>query len=140
MPKVSPSRYGSFPGADQLALLLIARYHNDSNHQKPTFTVIYPLGRAENTVPSYENQPIGKTISEHIEAVGGTMAGKNIPDIVLAVNTPIASTGESGQFSNFGMLKQSTTDFMNEVKMWWAGVFPFPWWTCILPTAPTIPS
>ena len=111
-----PSRYGSFPGADQLALLLIARYHNDSNHQKPTFTVIYPLGRAENTVPSYENQPIGKTISEHIEAVGGTMAGKNIPDIVLAVNTPIASTGESGQFSNFGMLKQSTTDFMNEVK------------------------
>ena len=110
------SRYGSFPGADQLALLLIARYHNDSLHLKPSFTVIYPLGRAENTVPSYENQPIGKTISEHIEAVGGTMAGKNIPDIVLAVNTPIASTGESGQFSNFGMLKQSTTDFMNEVK------------------------
>lgn len=46
------------------------------------------------------------------------MAGKNIPDIVLAVNTPIATTGESGQFSNFGMLKQSTTDFMNEVKTW----------------------
>ena len=111
-----PTRYGSFPGADQLALLLIARYHNDSNHLKPSFTVIYPLGRAENTIPSYENQPIGKTISEHIEAVGGTMAGKNIPDIVLAVNTPIATTGESGQFSNFGMLKQSTTDFMNEVK------------------------
>lgn len=110
------SRYGSFPGADQLALLLIARYHDDSHHLKPAFSVIYPLGRAENTVPSYENQPIGKTISEHIAAVGGVMAGKNVPDIVLAVNTPIASTGESGQFSNFGMMKQSTTDFMNEVK------------------------
>lgn len=110
------SRYGSFPGADQLALLLIARYHDDSHHLKPAFSVIYPLGRAENTVPSYENQPIGKTISEHIAAVGGVMAGKNVPYIVLAVNTPIASTGESGQFSNFGMMKQSTTDFMNEVK------------------------
>ena len=110
------SRYGSFPGADQLVLLLIARYHDDSHHLKPAFSVIYPLGRAENTVPSYENQPIGKTISEHIAAVGGVMAGKNVPDIVLAVNTPIASTGESGQFSNFGMMKQSTTDFMNEVK------------------------
>lgn len=110
------SKYGSFPGADQLALLLIARYHNDSNHLKPAFSVIYPMGRAENTIPSYENQPIGKTILEHIEAVGGVKIDKKQPDIVLAVNTPISSTGESGQFSNFGMLKQSTTDFMNEVK------------------------
>ena len=110
------SKYGSFPGADQLALLLIARYHSDSTHQKPSFSVIYPLGRAENTIPSYENQPIGKTISEHIEAVGGVMAAQKVPDIVLAVNTPISSTGESGQFNNFGMLKQSTTDFMNEIK------------------------
>lgn len=114
--KLSPKIYGSFPGADQLALLLIARYHNDINHLKPTFASIYPLGRAEDTVPSYESQPIGKTISEHIEAVGGTAAGKQTPDIVLAVNTPLSSTGESGQFSNYGMMKPSTTDFMNRVK------------------------
>ena len=114
--KLSPKVYGSFPGADQLALLLIARYHNDINHLKPTFASIYPLGRAEDTVPSYESQPIGKTISEHIEAVGGVMAGKQTPDIVLAVNTPLSSTGESGQFSNYGMMKPSTTDFMHRVK------------------------
>ena len=114
--KLSPKVYGSFPGADQLALLLIARYHNDVNHLKPSFASIYPLGRAEDTVPSYESQPIGKTIAEHIEAVGGVMAGKEIPDIVLAINTPLSSTGESGQFSNYGMMKPSTTDFMNRVK------------------------
>ncbi len=114
--KLSTKIYGSFPGADQLALLLIARYHNDDNHLTPTFASIYPLGRAEDTVPSYESQPIGKTIAEHIEAVGGVMAGKGTPDIVLAVNTPLSSTGESGQFSNYGMMKPSTTDFMNRVK------------------------
>lgn len=114
--KLSPKIYGSFPGADQLALLLIARYHDDVNHLTPTFSVLYPLGRAEDTVPSYESQPIGKTISEHITAVGGVMAGKNKPDILLAVNTPLADTGESGQFSNFGMMKPSTTDFMKQVK------------------------
>lgn len=70
---LSPKIYGSFPGADQLALLLIARYHNDANHLKPTFSVIYPLGREEDTVPSYENQPIGKTIEEHVIAAGGTI-------------------------------------------------------------------
>ena len=114
--KLSPKIYGSFPGADQLALLLIARYHNDTNHLTPAFSSIYPLGRAEDTVPSYESQPIGKTIAEHVEAVGGIMAVKGKPDIVLAVNTPLSSTGESGQFSNYGMMKPSTTDFMNQVK------------------------
>ncbi len=114
--KLSPKVYGSFPGADQLALLLIARYHNDVNHLTPTFASIYPLGRAEDTVPSYESQPIGKTIAEHIAAVGGVMSKKDRPDIVLAINTPLSSTGESGQFSNYGMMKPSTTDFMNRVK------------------------
>lgn len=114
--KLSDKVYGSFPGADQLALLLIARYHVDTNKMAPTFSILYPLGRAEDTVPSYESQPIGKTIAQHITAVGGTIAKSGKPDVLLAVNTPLASTGESGQFSNFGMMKQSTLDFMNQVK------------------------
>ena len=44
------------------------------------------------------------------------MDPKGRPDIVLAVNTPLSSTGESGQFSNYGMMKPSTTEFMNQVK------------------------
>lgn len=108
--------FGSFPGADQLALLLIARYHVESNKLHPTFGILYPLGRGEDTIPSYENQPIGKTIAEHIHAVGGSISQKQSPDIMLAVNTPLLSTGESGQFSNFGMMKQSTTDFITQIK------------------------
>lgn len=114
--KLSDKVYGSFPGADQLALLLIARYHVDSNKMSPTFSILYPLGRAEDTVPSYESQEIGQTIAQHIKAAGGVMAAKSRPDILLAVNTPLASTGESGQFSNFGMMKQSTLDFMEQIK------------------------
>lgn len=113
---LTENTFGAFPGADQLALLLIARYHVKQNHMTPTFDVIYPLGRGESTVPSYENQSIGKTIQEHVIAVGGTLSDKGIPDIMLAVNTPLASTGESGQFSNFGMMKPSTTDFISKVK------------------------
>lgn len=111
---LSEKVYGSFPGADQLALLLIARYHVDDNHLQPRFEALYPLGRAEDTVPSYESQEIGRTIAQHVAAVGGVMTTKQ-PDILLAVNTPLASTGESGQFSNFGMLKESTTEFMDRV-------------------------
>ena len=49
--KLKDNVFGSFPGADQLALLLIARYHVDSNKLSPTFDVLYPLGRGEDTVP-----------------------------------------------------------------------------------------
>lgn len=88
----------------------------ESNKLHPTFGILYPLGRGEDTIPSYENQPIGKTIAEHIHAVGGSISQKQSPDIMLAVNTPLLSTGESGQFSNFGMMKQSTTDFITQIK------------------------
>ena len=110
------TRYGSFPGADQLALLLIARYYVDSNKLHPTFGVIYPLGRGEETVPSYESQPIGKTIKEHIEAVNGTITDNSNPDVLLAINTPLFNTKESGRFENFSMKKQSTIDFTDSIK------------------------
>ncbi|MDY6084320.1 MAG: DUF4127 family protein [Dialister sp.] len=114
--RLNKSKFGSFPGADQLALLLIARYHVDDNHLKPAFSVIYPLGRGEDTVPSYENQAVGKTIREHITAVGGTISDNGRPDLVLAVNTPLAKTGESSAFANFGMQKPSTTEFIDRIK------------------------
>ena len=113
---ISKKKYGSFPGADQLALLLIARYHVDSHKLKPVFWTIYPLGRAEDTVPSYESQEIGKTIEEHVTAVGGVLKEDERPDVLLAVNTPLANTKESAAFMNFGMEKQSTLDFITEVK------------------------
>ena len=114
--KLSEKKYGSFPGADQLALLLIARYHVDANGLKPVFSTVYPMGRAEDTVPSYESQHIGKTIEEHVTAVGGTLKNDEHPDVLLAVNTPLAGTKESAAFMNFGMEKQSTLDFITEVK------------------------
>ena len=46
-------------------------------------TVIYPLGGGEKTVPSYDGQAIGKTIAEHIEAIGGTVTDSEKPDLVI---------------------------------------------------------
>ena len=66
---VPKTAFGSFPGADQLGLLLITRANNDFNNYHPKVTVIYPLGGGEKTVPGYDGQAIGKTIAEHIEAI-----------------------------------------------------------------------
>ncbi len=109
--------FGSFPGADQLGLLLITRANNDFTNYHPKVTVIYPLGGGEKTVPSYDGQAIGKTIAAHIEAVGGTMTKTERPDLLLAVNTPLTeSTTESGRFENFPIMLQSTRDFLSQIE------------------------
>lgn len=114
---LSDKVYGSFPGADQLALLLIARAHVDINNLQPSFEVIYPLGGAGDTVPHYEDQSVAKTIAEHVVAVGGTMVTKGQPDILLAVNTPLGTvTGESEAFENFPMISASTNAFLDQIE------------------------
>ena len=114
---LSPTQYGSFPGADQLGLLLIARDHVDRNHLTPTFEVIYPLGGGGETVPHYEDQKVEKTIAEHVVAVGGTMKTKGKPSVLLAVNTPLGTvTGESEAFENFPMISRSTNEFLDHIQ------------------------
>lgn len=112
-----PTVYDSFPGADQLGLLLMARYHVIKNNLHPTFEVIYPLGGGAETIPHYEDQTIGKTISEHITAVGGTEVTEGKPYILLAVNTPLTTTtGESEAFENFPMISASTNAFLDKIQ------------------------
>lgn len=114
---IPKTAFGSFPGADQLGLLLITRASNDFNNYHPKITVIYPLGGGEKTVPRYDGQAIGKTIASHVEAIGGTMVDNERPDLLLAVNTPLTtSTTESGNFENFPIMLQSTRDFLMQIE------------------------
>lgn len=114
---ISPKIYGSFPGADQLGLLLIARAHVDLHHLQPTFETIYPLGGGPETIPHYEDQTVGKTIAEHIVAVGGKSIQSGRPDILLAINTPLSTvTGESEAFDNFFMISPSTQRFVERIE------------------------
>ena len=66
----------------------MARSRTDESTEKPTFSVIYPLGGGGKTLPGYEDQTIDKTIAQHVEAVGGTMVTQGKPTVLLAVNTP----------------------------------------------------
>ena len=111
------TQYGSFPGADQLGLLLMARSRTDESVEKPTFSIIYPLGGAGKTLPGYEDQTIDKTIAEHVEAVGVTMTTAGKPTVLLAVNTPLStSTSESEAFGNLPMVSQATNAFVDRIQ------------------------
>ena len=114
---IPETEYGSFPGADQLGLLLIARAHIDRNQEAPTFSMIYPLGAGESTIPRYEDQTVGITIKEHISAVGGKVISSGKPDILLAVDTPLATTtGEAEVFDNFSMPSPAIKSFVDKIE------------------------
>ena len=114
---IPETKYGSFPGADQLGLLLMARARVDRTGDHPSFEAIYPLGGGSETVPHYEDQTVGKTLAEHVQAMGGTMVTQGKPSVLLAVNTPLTkTTGESEAFENFPMISNSTNAFVDRIQ------------------------
>jgi hypothetical protein len=83
------SQFETFPGADQLGMVMLARAYNDLTVQIPIVKVEYAEGTGPNTVPSYEDQPVGKSIVDHVTAAGGiVLSAAQHPDLIVAVNTP----------------------------------------------------
>ncbi|HMM22243.1 MAG TPA: DUF4127 family protein [Selenomonadales bacterium] len=82
------SRYASFPGADQLGMVLLTRAINDYNFQIPIVRVLYAPGAGGQTIPTYEDVPFSQTIFAHLAAAGGVPLATAKPDLYLAVNTP----------------------------------------------------
>lgn len=109
--------FGSFPGADQLGLLLITRVHNEFMHQSPKIKLLYSLGEEEDMLPRYDGQPLGNTLREHIDAMGGQVVDTDKPDILLAINTPFLRTaGEASTVDNIPVLLSSTKQFLQAIQ------------------------
>lgn len=86
---LSAAKFRTFPGADQLGMLMVARSYNDLHVAVPVVQVQYAPGIGSATVPSYEDQPFGITTADHITAAGGIyLAGAKNPDMILCINTP----------------------------------------------------
>lgn len=112
------SKFTSFPGADQLGMIMLARAYNDLNWKIPIVQVDYALGAGGTTVPSYEDQPAAKTINDHIIAAGGIIMPKpQKPDMILAVNTPFNGvTLEAESSDNISWASADTRKFAGKVS------------------------
>jgi len=119
---LSADQYRSFPGADQLGMILLARAYNHLIAQVPSVEIRYMLGMAEATIPSYEDQPFGGTLADHVVAAGGKIrTAEKKTDLILAVNTPInGHTAEAGMVGNIpyvtGAMHSFVSDIDNEIK------------------------
>lgn len=111
------SRFASFPGADQLGMLLLTRAINDLEHRVPVVSVQYALGTGPKSLPTYEDQPIGKSIVDQIVSAGGIVLPQpQKPDLVLAVHTsPDGHTDEAEWVTNITYASAGTKQFVANV-------------------------
>jgi hypothetical protein len=78
-----------YPGADEVAAVLLARALVNAFRRKPSVWVRYPSSLAEQAVMLYEDRPLGELLKAHLRAAGCVPASRlSTADIVLAVNTP----------------------------------------------------
>lgn len=79
-----------FAGADQLGLVLLNRAVNKVQQVTPIVYTFYTEGVGAATIPTYEDEQVGKSIRNHILAAGGFPASSDKrADLILAVNTPV---------------------------------------------------
>ncbi|MBP2644145.1 MAG: hypothetical protein H6Q67_2032 [Firmicutes bacterium] len=115
---LSADTFQTFPGADQLGMVMLVRAYNDLTMQIPIVQVQYALGAGSDSVPSYEDQKIGKTIVDHITAAGGIVFAHPVnPDLVIAVNTPeTGKTLEAESSKNTTVLTPRISKFVDDVE------------------------
>lgn len=87
--EIQLENFQNIAGLDEFGLLLAMRAINEATGEKPTIYVEFNIGVGGNTIPMFSDEPISKTIKDHIQCVGGTEVESPVgADLVLLVNTP----------------------------------------------------
>ena len=110
--------FQSIAGIDELGLLMLTRAINERLNNVPFVFTRYNWGRGAQTVPSYSDEPIEKSIDDAIAATGGIkVPSPERADFVLAVNTnPDGKTHEAGAVINDGVSREGTAYFADLVN------------------------
>lgn len=104
------SRFASFPGADQLGLLLLTRAIHDLSQAVPVVAVQYAPGAGAASVPTYEDQPLGPSIAAQVAAAGGiVLPHPRQPDLVLAVHTSPSGRSDEAEWATNGTVAGAGT-------------------------------
>lgn len=107
-----------FAGADQLGLVLLDRAVNVLTYKTPLVYAFYGQGVGAKTVTGYEDEPIGKSVREHIFAAGGYPVPQvKRADTCLGVFTlRDGSAPESNSPRNDGIITGQERSFASAVR------------------------
>lgn len=85
-----------YPGADEIELTLLSRVANDLHKKTPDVFIRYASIKSQDSVPLYEDRPVGETVKYHLMAAGCIQSFNDAsPDFVLALNPPPSDMKEA---------------------------------------------
>lgn len=88
------SRAITYPGADEIGCLLMARYACQQAAFAPRVWPRYSGVTAPTVVTAYEDRPIHELLKAHLAPLGGTIADSpRDADLALFINAPVARQG-----------------------------------------------
>lgn len=91
------SRVLVYPGADEVAQVLMARLAAQVHRRRPRFATVFSARRGAEVQTAYEDRPLGDLVAVHLRAAGALLAPQGLrPDAWLAVNAPSRAQGQGG--------------------------------------------
>ncbi|MFW5996082.1 MAG: DUF4127 family protein [Halanaerobiaceae bacterium] len=89
-------RVYSYPGADEVGSVLVARAFADIKSYRPRVFVRYASEQGKGLIPRLEDRPLSESVKYHIIATGGVVVDNSQrADYVLMVNSPSKVTLEA---------------------------------------------
>jgi len=86
-----------YPGADEVAQVLIARLAARVHGLRPKVATAFSARRGADVQTAYEDRPLGDLVAIHLRAAGAVAAPPPLaPDWWLAVNAPSRAQGQGG--------------------------------------------
>lgn len=91
------SRVLVYPGADEVAQVLMARLAAQVHRRRPRFATVFSARRGAEVQTAYEDRPLGDLVAVHLRAAGALLVPSPLrPDAWLAINAPSRAQGQGG--------------------------------------------
>ena len=86
-------RISIYPGADETAMLLLARYAAQRTGYTPRVRLRYSGSASDQVITAYEDRPMTEMVKAHLGPLSGIVTEEADADIVLYVNAPAEVQG-----------------------------------------------
>ncbi|GAB7389225.1 DUF4127 family protein [Bacillaceae bacterium] len=91
-----------FPGTDEVAVVLISRFVQQTTGHTPSFYVEYSGTHGKSWIAPFEDIPFAQNVEKHIAAAGGVLASSpEEADIRLFIHTPVPETERQRKIDAF---------------------------------------
>jgi hypothetical protein len=86
-------RVSIYPGTDETAMLLLARYAAQRADFAPRVRLRYSGATSDNVITAYEDRPMTEMVKAHLGPLAGVVSDAPDADIVLYINAPAEVQG-----------------------------------------------